>query len=46
VTTHMERSFEAAFAARRSALSQSEVEQARSLVDTKYATPAWIDRLP
>jgi len=46
VTTHMERSFEAAFAARRSALTQSEVELASSLVDTKYATPAWIERLP
>ena len=46
VTTHMERSFEAAFAARPSALSHSEVEQAQSLVDTKYATPAWIERLP
>jgi len=46
VTAHMERSFEAAFAARRSALSQSEVEHARGLVDTKYATPAWIERLP
>ena len=46
VTAHMERSFEAAFAARRSALSQSEVEHAHGLVDTKYATPAWIERLP
>jgi len=46
VTAHMERSFEAAFAARRSALLQSEVEHARRLVDTKYATPAWIERLP
>ena len=46
VTAHMERSFEAAFAARRSALSQSEVGHARGLVDTKYATPAWIERLP
>jgi len=42
----MERSFEAAFAARRSAVSPSELEQARGLVDTKYATPAWIERLP
>lgn len=46
VTEHMERSFEAAFAARRSVLSEGEVEQAARLVESKYTTPAWIERLP
>jgi lipoate-protein ligase A len=46
VTEHMERSFEAAFRARRSALSDAEVERARRLVASKYATQAWIERLP
>jgi lipoate-protein ligase A len=46
VTAHMERSFETTFDARRSELSQAEIEQAARLVESKYATPAWIDRLP
>jgi lipoate-protein ligase A len=46
VTSHMERSFETAFRARRSALSDTEAERARRLVDSKYATRAWIERLP
>ena len=46
VTRHMERSFEAAFGARRSALADEEIEQATKLVEAKYATTAWIDRLP
>jgi lipoate-protein ligase A len=46
VTAHMERSFEADFGARHSALSLEEIERATKLVDSKYASPAWIDRLP
>ena len=46
VTRHMERSFEKAFGAQRSTLSDAEMKQARGLVDSKYATPAWIERLP
>jgi len=46
VTTHMERSFETTFRARRSELSEGEIERAARLVESKYATPAWIDRLP
>ena len=32
--------------ARRSALTDEELERASRLVETKYATPAWINRLP
>jgi lipoate---protein ligase len=46
VTEHMERSFEKSFLARRSRLSEQEIEQAARLVESKYATRAWIDRLP
>jgi len=46
VTAHMERSFDSAFGARRSSLSETELEDARRLVESKYATSAWIDRLP
>jgi len=46
VTTHMERSFETTFRSRRSKLSEGEIERAARLVESKYATPAWIDRLP
>jgi lipoate-protein ligase A len=46
VTAHMQRSFESAFRARRSSLSETEVEEARRLVESKYATAAWIGRLP
>jgi hypothetical protein len=42
----MEQSFETTFRARRSDLSEAEIEQAARLVESKYATPAWIDRLP
>jgi lipoate---protein ligase len=34
------------FRARRSALTDEELGRANRLVDTKYATPAWINRLP
>jgi lipoate-protein ligase A len=46
VTQNLERSFKAAFRASDSALSQAEVEDARRLVESKYATTGWIDRLP
>jgi lipoate-protein ligase A len=46
VTRHMERTFEARFDARRSELAREEIEQAAKLVESKYATTAWIDRLP
>jgi lipoate-protein ligase A len=34
------------FGARESSLARDELERARRLVETKYATPAWINRLP
>jgi lipoate---protein ligase len=38
--------FTAEFGARPAALTEDELAQARRLVETKYATPAWINRLP
>ncbi len=46
VTAHLERSFASSFHARATALAADEIEEARRLVETKYATPAWINRLP
>jgi lipoate---protein ligase len=46
VTEHMEASFAQSFDAPTNELTDDEVASARSLVDTKYGTPAWINRLP
>ncbi len=46
VTRHLEASFRSEFDARYSELSSDEVAGARRLVETKYSTPAWIDRIP
>ncbi len=46
VTRHLEASFRSEFDARDSELSSEEVAGARRLVETKYSTPAWIDRIP
>ena len=46
VAQHMERYFSKAFHAHPSAVSPDELEAADHLVSTKYATPAWINRLP
>ena len=46
VTSHLERSFAATFPARPSSLSTDEVAMAERLVASKYATAAWINRLP
>jgi lipoate-protein ligase A len=34
------------FAARESTLTSEEIDRARALVESKYSTPAWINRLP
>jgi len=46
VTRRLEESFAAAFAAQPTELSAAEIDAARRLVESKYSTPAWIDRLP
>lgn len=46
VTAHLERSFAASFNVKRSELAQDESDDAGRLVASKYATPAWINRLP
>ena len=46
VTEHLEASFASDFDAPTTELTQDEHDAARRLVDTKYATPAWINRLP
>jgi lipoate-protein ligase A len=46
VAERMERFFERSFHARPSSVSGEELEAAQGLVREKYATPAWIDRLP
>jgi lipoate-protein ligase A len=46
VARKMERSFSNEFRAHPSAVSPDELEAADHLVSTKYATPAWINRLP
>lgn len=45
VATHMERSFAAEFRAIESEVSTEELEAARELAATKYATAGWINRL-
>jgi hypothetical protein len=42
----MERSFTAEFGARESVVADEEAEAAIDLAATKYATTAWINRLP
>jgi len=46
VIEHLEASFADDYDATASELSLAEVEAARRLVETKYGTAAWIDRLP
>jgi lipoate-protein ligase A len=46
VARHMERGFSAEFHARTSELSPAELDAALELAKTKYATSAWISRLP
>jgi lipoate---protein ligase len=46
VARHMERSFTAEFQAHATELSRQELDAARELAKTKYATPGWINRLP
>ena len=38
--------FQREFAAHESALTEEELRRARELVESKYATPAWVNRLP
>jgi lipoate---protein ligase len=46
VAVHMERSFTAEFHAHASEVSREELDAARELAKTKYATSGWINRLP
>ncbi|HEX9098450.1 MAG TPA: biotin/lipoate A/B protein ligase family protein [Candidatus Dormibacteraeota bacterium] len=46
IARRMEQSFTAEFHARAGELSRAEVDAARELEKTKYATPGWIYRLP
>jgi lipoate-protein ligase A len=46
VSRHMHNHFAREFHTRESELSHEEIEAARSLVASKYSTPAWINRLP
>jgi len=46
VAKHMEQSFASEFQARVSELTRHELEAARELEASKYATAAWIERLP
>jgi len=46
VALHMQASFRSGFDARESVLSAAEVQDAQRLVETKYGTPAWIERIP
>ena len=45
-TRHLERSFAAEFTTHASELTDAELEAANTLVEEKYGTPAWINRLP
>ena len=45
VAEHMQKSFERQFQARASVVSAHDLRSAESLVGSKYATRAWIDRL-
>jgi len=46
VTAHLERFFGSSFRARPAALEPDEIADAQRLVESKYGTPAWINRLP
>jgi lipoate-protein ligase A len=46
VASHLGRYFSNEFNARAGEVSASELEAAYRLVETKYATPAWVNRLP
>ena len=46
VVARMQGSFERQFPTRTSVISADELSAAESLMRSKYATPAWIDRLP
>jgi len=46
IARHMERSFAADFNVRMSEASPEELEAARRLVETKYGTAGWVNRLP
>ncbi|HEV2967831.1 MAG TPA: lipoate--protein ligase family protein, partial [Candidatus Dormibacteraeota bacterium] len=46
VARHLERYFSREFRGHPSGLTPEEVVDAEHLVSTKYATPAWINRLP
>ena len=46
VEANLQAYFARQFRARASALTADELERARRLVESKYATPAWINRLP
>jgi lipoate-protein ligase A len=46
VARHMEQSFSSEFRAHVSELTRDELEVARDLEASKYATPTWIERLP
>ena len=46
VARHMERSFTAEFHAHDSEVSREELDAARELAKTRYATSGWINRLP
>jgi len=45
-TLHLERFFAQDFSVRRSELSSQEIAAAQGLVEEKYGTPAWVNRLP
>ena len=45
-TRHLEKSFRDEFDAAASQLTSDEVKSAAELVSSKYATPAWVNRLP
>lgn len=46
VTSHFERFFQSSFGARLSRIGTEEAEAAMRLVDAKYSTPEWINRIP
>src|SRR5713226_9702953 len=46
VARHMERSFASDFHVRKSEVTTDELDAARELESTKYATAGWIDRVP
>jgi lipoate-protein ligase A len=46
MTAHLEKFFASSFRTRPGSLAADEVADAQQLVATKYATPAWINRLP